>query len=205
VLAGFGDAGEQAVRALLASENPETRRNAALLLRDFGGAASIDVLERLLGDSDLRVRREALRALAVVDDPQAHERILRTLASVPGDTQRALLDELSLVRDVRVSPLLLLLARRWRERRVADAAVRAISLLGMLGPAVPREAVDTLAGLVDVSRWWAPARARRVRQEAADALAAVGTPEARAALETSAERRGKGASVARQALARRQT
>lgn len=205
VLAGFGDAGEQAVRALLASDHPETRRNAALLLRDFGGAASIDVLERLLGDSDLRVRREALRALAVVEDPQAHERILRTLASVPGDTQRALLDELGLVRDVRVSPLLALLAIRWRERLVSEAAVRAMSLLGMLGPAVTRDAVDALASLLDVSRWWSPARARRVRQHAADALAAIGTPEAKAALEAAAGRRGKGAGAARQALARRQT
>ena len=205
VLAGFGDAGEQAVRALLASDNPETRRNAAVLLRDFGGAASIDVLERLLGDSDLRVRREALRALAVVEDPQAHERILRTLASVPAATQRALLDELGLLRDVRVSPLLALLARRWRERRMADAALQAIGQLGMLGSGVPREAIDTLAPLVDASRWWSPGRARRVRQEAADALASIGTPDARSALDTIAERRGKGAGAARQALARRQT
>jgi len=205
VLAGFGDAGEQAVRALLSSDNPETRRNAALLLRDFGGAASVDVLERLLADSDLRVRREALRALAIVEDPQAHERILRTLETVPADTQRALLDELGLVRDVRVSPLLALLARRWRERRMSEAAVRAIGLLGMLGSAVTREAIDALAGLVDAAYWWSPRRARAVREHAADALAAVGTPEARAALEAAAARRGKGAGAARQALARRQT
>lgn len=205
VLAGFGDAGEQAVRALLASDNPETRRNAAGLLRDFGGAAGIDVLERLLGDSDLRVRREALRALAVVEDPQAHERILRTLETVPGDTQRALLDELGLVRDARVSPLLALLARRWRERRMSEAAIRAVSQIGMLGASVTRDAVDALAALLDASQWWSPRRARTVRARAADALAAVGTPDARAALEAAVARGGKGAGAARRALARRQT
>ena len=205
VLAGFGDAGEQAVRALLASDNPETRRNAAVLLRDFGGAASVDVLERLLGDSDLRVRREALRALAVVEDPQAHERIQRTLESVPADTQRALLDELGLVRDVRVSPLLALLAARWRERRMSEAALRAISFIGMLGASASRDAVDALAKLLDASQWWSPRRARLVRQHAADALAGVGTPESRAALEAAVTRGGKGAAPAKQALARRQT
>lgn len=205
VLAGFGDAGEQAVRALLASDSAETRRNAALLLRDFSGAASVDVLERLLGDSDLRVRREALRALAVVEDPKAHERILRTLETVPADTQRALLDELGLVRDIRVSPLLALLALRWRERRMTEASMRAVRLIGMLGSAVTHDALDALARLLDAAQWWSPRRARLVREHAADALAAVGTPEARAALEAAVARGAKGAAFARRALARRQT
>ena len=204
VLAGFGDAGEQAVRALLSSESAEMRRNAALLLRDFGGAAGVDVLEHLLGDSDLRVRREALRALAVVEDPQAHERILRTLESVPPATQRALLDELGLVRDARVCPLLALLALRWRERKLAEAAVRAIGLMGMLGSAASREAIDVLGKLLDVAQWWAPRRARVVREQSADALGAIGTPESRAALEAAVTRRSKGAGAAKQVLARRQ-
>jgi hypothetical protein len=204
VLAGFGDAGEQAVRALLASDHPETRRNAAVLLRDFGGAASIDVLERLLGDNDPRVRREALRALAVVDDPQAHERILHTLASVPRETQRALLDELGLVRDGRVTPLLSIVAVRWRQRRLSEAALRAITMIGTLGAAGTRDGIDALAGLLDASQWWSPARARRVRAHAADALAAIGTPDARAALDTAVSRGSKGAAAARRALTRRQ-
>lgn len=204
VLAGFGDAGEQAVRALLSSEHAETRRNAALLLRDFGGAAGIDVLERLLGDSDPRVRREALRALAVVDDAQAHARILQTIAATPRDAQRALLDELGLVRDARVAPLLARLATEWRNRRLSEAALRAMAMIGTLGPAAPREHVDTLASLVDASQWWSPARARNVREHAAAALAAIGTADAKAALEAAAARGGKGAAAARTALARRQ-
>ena len=203
VLAGFGDAGEQAVRALLSSEHPETRRNAALLLRDFGGAASVEVLERLLADSDPRVRREALRALAIDDDPQAHDRVLGALAAAPRDAQRALLDELGLVRDARVTPLLARLASRWRQRGVADAALRAMTMLGMLGPAATREGIDTLAALLPASQWWSPRRARHVREHAAGALAAMGTPEARAALDAAAARGGRGAGEARQALARR--
>lgn len=207
-LAGFGDAGEQAVRALLSSEHAETRRNAALLLRDFGGAAGVDVLERLLGDSDPRVRREALRALAVIDDAQAHGRILQTLAAAPRDAQRALVDELGLVRDARVAPLLARLAVEWRAGRLAEAALAAIGMLGTLGAAAPRESVDTLAPLVDASQWWAPGRARRVREHAAQALAAIGTAgsaDAKAALEAAAARGGKGARAARAALARRQS
>ena len=207
VLAGFGDAGEQAVRALLASEHAETRRNAAWLLRDFGGAASIDVLERLLADSDPRVRREALRALAVVDDAQAHDRILQTLGTVPRETQRALLDELGLVRDARVSPLLARLAVRWRERRLSEAALRAMTMLGVLGAGATRDGIDTLAGLLGAAQWWSPARARNVREHAAAALAAIsssGAPDAKAALEAAVTRGGKGARAAKQALARRQ-
>jgi hypothetical protein len=219
VLAGFGDAGEQAVRALLASDHAETRRNAALLLRDFGGAASIDVLEGLLADHDPRVRREALRALAVVDDAQAHARILHTLGSVPRETQRALLDELGLVRDARISPLLARLATRWRERRLSEAALRAMAMLGMLGAAAGPDAIDALASLLDASQWWSPARARNVREHAAAALAQIGTAaasspaggaapaataDARAALEAAVARGGKGARAATQALARRQ-
>ena len=204
VLAGFGDAGEQAVRALLSSEHAETRRNAALLLRDFGGAAGVDVLERLLGDSDPRVRREALRALAIVDDAQAHARILQTIAATPRDAQRALLDELGLVRDARVAPLLARLAAEWRNRRVSEAALRAMAMIGTLGPAAPRENIDTLAALIDASQWWSPARARNVREHAAAALASIGTAEAKAALEAAAARGGKGAAAARAALARRQ-
>lgn len=181
----------------------ETRRNAALLLRDFRGAASVDVLEQLLADRDIRVRREALRALAVVDDPEAHDRILRALKSVPAEAQRALLDELSLVRDARVSPLLAVIAMRWREGRLAEAAVRAMDMLGMLGSSVTRDAIDALSRLIEATRWWSPFRARMVREHAAAALAAAGTPEAWAALEEAANRRGKGAPHARQALARK--
>ena len=203
VLAGFGDAGEQAVRALLSSEHPETRRNAALLLRDFGGAASVEVLERLLADGDPRVRREALRALAIDDDPKAHDRVLVALAAASRDAQRALLDELGLVRDARVTPLLARLASLWRQRGVTDAALRAMTMLGLLGPAARREGLDTLAALLSASQWWSPRRARLVRAHAAGALAAMGTPEARAALETAAASGGRGAEEARQALARR--
>ena len=203
VLAGFGDAGERAVRALLSSDHPETRRNAALLLRDFGGAASVEVLEGLLADSDPRVRREALRALAIDDDPQARDRVLDALAAASRDAQRALLDELGLVRDARVTPLLARLASLWRQRGVADAALRAMTMLGTLGPAATREGVDALAALLPVSQWWSPRRARRVRAHAADALAVMGTPDARAALEAAAARGGRGADEARLALARR--
>jgi hypothetical protein len=94
---------------------------------------------------------------------------------------------------------------RWRERRVSDAAFRAIGLLGMLGSTVMPEAIDALAKLIDVTQWWSPRRARALRTQAADALAAIGTPEARAALEAAVARRSKGASAARLALARRQT
>ena len=207
ILAGFGDAGVQAVRALLSSERAETRRNAALLLRDFGGAASIDVLERLLADSDPRVRREALRALAVVDDAQAHDRILQTLGTVPRETQRALLDELGLVRDARVSPLLARLAVRWRERRLSEAALRAMAMLGVLGAGATRESIDALAALLGAAQWWSPARARNVREHAATALASIsssGAPEAKSALEAAVARGGKAARAAKQALVRRQ-
>jgi hypothetical protein len=104
-----------------------------------------------------------------------------------------------------VSPLLALLALRWRQARMAEPALRAISLIGMLGSSVSGEAVDALATLIDASHWWAPRRSRAVRAHAADALAAAGTPEARAVLEAAAARGGKGAGPARRALARRQT
>ena len=205
VLTSFGDAGEAAIRALLSSDSPEIRRNAALLLSDFKGAASIDVLEQLLGDRDIRVRREALRGLAIVDDPDAHARVLRVLRAAPAETQRALLDELELVRDTRVSPLLALIALRWHDGRLGEASLRAIAMIGKLGPLVTRDAIAALSRLIEAARWWSPFRARTVREHAAAALAAAGTPDAWSTLEEAASRRGKGAALARQALARRQT
>lgn len=203
VLAGFGDAGEQAVRALLTSDHAETRRNAALLLRDFGGAASVDVLERLLADRDPRVRREALRALAVDDDPGARQTVIEALEAATPDARRALVDELGLVRDARVVPLLVALAARWTKRHTADTAIRAVTLLGLLGPAATRDAIDALAALLPASLWWSPRRARAVREQAATALGTLNTPDARAALAAAADRGGRGSTEARQALARR--
>jgi len=203
VLAGFGDAGEQAVRALLGSEHAETRRNAALLLRDFGGAASVEVLERLLADPDPRVRREALRALAVDDDPRARDTIINALDAAPADVRRAMVDELGLVRDARVVPLLVALASRWATRAAAATALRAVALLGQLGPTATSETIDALTDLLGASRWWSPRRARAVREEAAQALGSLNTADARAALAAVAERGGRGANEARQVLARR--
>jgi len=131
------------------------------------------------------------------------EVIWRGTASADAEAQRALLDELSLVRDARVSPLLAAIAMRWREGRLAEAAVRAMDMLGMLGSSVTRDAIDALSRLIEATRWWSPRRARMVRERAAAALAAAGTPEAWAALEEAANRRGRGAPHARQALARK--
>lgn len=204
VLAGFGVAGEQAVRALLSSDHAETRRNAALLLRDFGGAASVEVLDGLLADTDPRVRREALRALAVDDDPRAHARVIAALVAAGPEGQRALVDELGLVRDARIAPLLATLAGQWRRRALAGAALRAMTLLGAIGAASAHTGVRVLAAILQASLWWSPRRARAARAHAADALAAIGTADARAALEELASRGGRGAAEARLALSRRQ-
>lgn len=199
ILIGFGARGRDAVRQLMNADNWEVRRTAAYLLREFGGAESLEELEPLLQDTEPLVQREAVRALLAMGDEAAYSALARALETTRARSRASMLRELTAVRDEGVAPFCVYLLRHVDHRRLTDVYLTAIVTLGTLGGP---GAIQALRGALDRGEWWAPLRTRAIRTAAARALARLGSPEALEALRDAAARGARGVrAVARRVLA----
>lgn len=200
LLLAFGAEGRRTVASLLHSDTPAVRRTAVGLLRQFGGRDAVDTLAALLHDADKSVRTEAVRALMTLGSDEGFRLLERTLTSGPDQAREAMLSELSAVRDRRAVPLLAHILKQTAGTVPEHVQLTAAARLGSLGG---HEAVVALGDALRSGGWWAPGRSARLREAAAQALARLGTPDARAVLEEAALRGPRRSRrVAREALAR---
>ncbi|MBI2833761.1 MAG: HEAT repeat domain-containing protein [Acidobacteria bacterium] len=193
----FGARGRDVVQKLMNAADWEVRRTAVYLLREFGGADALSALEPLLGDSDTRVQREAIRTVALMPDDRAYAAIVRALTSGRATARGSLMQELAELRDDRAAPLFCYLVRHLPQHFELRAFyLTSIEIVGRLGGA------DGIGALVDAlqrGRWWTPFRNRAFRAAAATALTRIKTP---AAVQALREASAKGPSGARRAAAR---
>lgn len=188
LLLGFGGAGRQAVEQLKQSPNPAARRTAIELLRMFGGHEALADLAVMLGDRDLQVQREAVRALVHVGSPEAIAIVQRALDTNASST---ILQELIGLRDEKVAPLLCpVLARSKPRGPLVDLHTQIMEALGGLGG--HPDSVQALRAALYRGEWWAPARTSALRRTAAAALRRIGTPDALAVLEEAAQKGARG-------------
>jgi HEAT repeat protein len=200
ILLGFGKRGRDAVQQLLNAPNWEVRQTAAFLLREFGGTEGLPELERLLGDSEPLVQREAMRALILIGDERTYDALTRVLAAGKSRSRETLIQQLTGQRDERAIPLCTHLIRHIDHRTLSDVFLAAVETLGNIGGP---ETVPPLKEALYRGEWWAPFRTKALRMAAAQALARVKIPAALDVLRDAAARGPWGVkSVARTQLGR---
>ncbi|MDG2281876.1 MAG: HEAT repeat domain-containing protein [Longimicrobiales bacterium] len=70
-LVEMGDAGRVAIEEMAVDENRFLVRNAVVMLADLGGDRAVELCTSALANPDARVRKEALRALGKLGDPES--------------------------------------------------------------------------------------------------------------------------------------
>lgn len=180
LVAGYGrDAGE-ALKYLLRADSPELRSAAVRLLHRIGATEHLPGLEPLLADANLKVRREALHALATAESDRAREVLARAFARADEPQQRALIEPLIALGDNYAVPALRALLTQTDQRAVARPVY--LSIIERLGHARTDEAVAALGLVFEQTRWRAPWRALAFRSAAIAALRRMNRETARAAL-----------------------
>jgi hypothetical protein len=184
ILIAFGAAGRKSVEQLRHSPNAVVRRTAVLLLREFGGHEALPELASLLVDDEPHVQREATRAIAALRDDEAYDALIRALERGSERARATMLGALWTLPAEDAGPLLsYLVLTAPRHGAMWDVHARALERLGSLDA---QFAVEPLAAVLLRRQSWAPFRMAALHRIAIDSLGRIGTPEARAVLETAA-------------------
>jgi HEAT repeat protein len=194
----------QHLRNALGSSTWYLVRNALNLIGDMMAMdLSDDVGETLKHDDD-RVRRAAVRALGKIGGLRAERSLADALATSDGETRAEILTSLATMKADSVISEIMELAKPRRIGRGDDALrIRAIETAGQIGS---NNAIAPLAELLRRKGLLGGQEPQEIRVAAAQALAAIGTPEAREALDAvlAAEPDNQLRSVVTRGAARRQ-
>jgi HEAT repeat protein len=160
------------------------QRNAASLLGLTRSAEAVPLLQSLLRRSDARVLRQAVAALAGIDDPAATRAIQTVLRAATGENRAAVVVALVAERDPRVVPMLSRILTEsdpfGEDHEMVLGALDAVRQLAN------EQAVAPVAALMKKKRLFQRRKARAFKTAAVQALVAIGTPKATAALEEAA-------------------
>lgn len=180
VIRTYGGRAATRLSPLVSSPQWYTQRNAADVLGELRSAESVPLLQPLLRGSDPRVTLAAVRALSNIDDPAAARAVHTVLRAAAGEQRQAVIAALVAERDRRVVPLLVRILNE-SEPLGADHAI-VIETLGAIGQIGGDEAVPHVAAVMRHRRWLARKKVRTLKQASLDALRAVGSPAAEAAI-----------------------
>jgi HEAT repeat protein len=165
------------------------QRTAAALLGATRSADAIPPLQALLRRNDARVRQQAVKALAGIDDPAAARAIQTVLRASTGHSRTAVIDALVAERDPRVVPML---SRILTESDpFGDDLQTVLDALDAVRQLANEQAVPPIAALMKKKKFFARKKSRAFKTASVEALAAIGTPKAKSALEE-ASRTGDG-------------
>jgi hypothetical protein len=199
IIIALGAVARRTVERLKGSPNAAVRRTAVVLLRQFGGSEALPDLTELLDDNEPQVQREAVRAILNIGTDRAYRTLEQALASGTDRSREAIMQSISSLRDERAVPLFTYILRHVDHRgALGTIYLRAVESLGVLKDP---ESVEPLKEALYRGEWWAPRRTAALRAAAATALARVGTPQARAALDAAAVNGPRGVRLAVRALA----
>ena len=161
------------------------QRNAAVLLGSTRSADAVAPLQSLLRRSDARVLRQAVAALAGIDDPAAARAIHTVLRAATGENRAAVVEALVAERDPRVVPML---ARILTESdpfgEDHDTILGALDAVRQLAN---EQAVAPIVTLMKKKKFFQRKKARAFKTASVEALVAIGTPKAKAALDEAAK------------------
>lgn len=160
------------------------QRNAAVLLGATRSAQAVPALQTLLRRSDPRVLRQAVAALAGIDDPDAARAVQTVLRAATGANRAAVVEALVAERDPRVVPMLSrILAESDPFSDDHDTVLDALDAVAALAN---EQAVPSVAAVMKKRKLFARKKARAFKTASVKALAAIGTPKAKTALDEAA-------------------
>jgi HEAT repeat protein len=186
ILTGFG-APAAVHLAVLANDNRWfVQRNAALLLGATRSADAIAPLQSLLRRSDARVLGHAVAALAAIDDPAAARAVQTALRAATGDNRLAVVQALVAEKDPRVIPML---ARILADSDpFGDDHSVVLDALDAVRQLADDRAVPAVSAVMKKKKFFGGKKARAFKLASVQALAAIKSPAAKAALDDAAAR-----------------
>lgn len=153
-------------------------RNALTLVSDLGDAGCLPAIVPLLRHPEPRVRRTAVRALWKLGGPVAEPHLLARMKDTDGETMQEILFALG---QLRSEGCLAAVAELAQDKRVTERLrVQALSTLGQIGSPT---AVPVLLECLRRKGFFVGSEPPLIRLAAAKALVALGSPEARSALQ----------------------
>lgn len=170
-------------------------RNAVAILGDIRDPAATGPMKPFLAHSDIRVRRETVRALTRIGGQSATGVLLQLLEGSDVDLRQQALLSLGAMKNQAAVPALLRLLAQDNGNWAPDLRRGAIKALGEIGAV---EAVSPLIEFLASKRFWRPAKHNELRAAAATALGDIGDETALAALEAASSDRNE--AVARAAV-----
>ena len=170
-------------------------RNALTILSDLGDAGCVPAIIPLLRHPEPRVRRTAVRALYKLGGPVAEPHLVARIKDTDGDTLQEILFVLAQLRsESSLAPV----AELAQDKRVVEKLrIQALDTLAHI--ASPR-ALPVIMECLKRKTFFSAGESPAIRLAAAKALAALATPEARAAFKKLVDSEPKG--EAREAMLR---
>lgn len=162
-------------------------RNALTLLSDIGDAGCVPPILPLLRHPEPRVRRTAVRALWKLGGPVAEPHLVAQMKDTDAETMQEILFALGQLRSEGSLPQVIQLAQ---DKRVLEKL--RIQALDTLGHIASSKSLPVLLECLRRKGFFGGGETQPIRLAAAKALAALGSPEARAALQKAVEAEPKG-------------
>jgi HEAT repeat protein len=156
-------------------------RNIIYILGRIGKEQSFPYIQKAFNHEENRVRREAIQALGLIGGPKAIGLLVKALTD--NDVRIRCMAAINLGKGGKKAGLIPLLevvqSKDFYKREPAE--IKAFfNAIGMMGS---NEAVPVLQQLLERKSWFGRGKTDEIRMGAANALAAIGTPEAKAILE----------------------
>ena len=156
-------------------------RNIVYILGRIGKEQSLPYIQKAFNHEENRVRREAIQALGLIGSPKAIGLLVRALTD--NDVRIRCMAAINLGKGgkkVGLIPLLEVAQSKDFYKREPAEIKAFFNAIGMVGS---NEAVPVLQQLLERKSWFSRGKTDEIRIGAANALAIIGTPDARAVLE----------------------
>ncbi len=156
-------------------------RNIVYILGRIGKDQSFPYIQKTLNHEEPRVRREAIQALGLIGGPRATGLLVKSLND--SDVRIRCLAAINLGKGGKKTGLVPLLEVVQSKEFYKREPVEIKAFFGAVGMVGSNEAVPVLQQLLERKSWFGRGKTDEIRIGAAGALAAIGTPDAKAVLE----------------------
>ncbi len=180
----FGAAAVPYIAPLADDNRWFVQRNAAAMLGSTKSPDAVPALQSLLRRSDPRVLRQAVGALAGIDDPAAARAVQMALRAASGPARTAVVEALVAEKDPRVIPMLIRILGE--SDPFGEDHQTVLDTLDAVRQLADDRAVDAVAAVMRRKKLFTRKKARAVKLASVEALMAIRTPEARSALDDAA-------------------
>jgi HEAT repeat protein len=157
-------------------------RNITYILGRIGKEQALPHLQKAFNHHDLRVRREAVQALGLIGSPKAVSSLVKALTDE--DVRIRAMSAINLGKvgkKAGLAPLLeVVQSKEFYKKEPAEIK----AFFDAIGMVRSNESIPILQQLLERKSWFSRGRTDEMRMGAANALAMIGTPEAKAILES---------------------